>query len=116
MRFEKETKERFIKMLDDRQVIVIQCNKCASRKTYDYKFIGANSEGKWDFTPLVAEFSGYPSNASVTVMYLAVRGLDPAAIIADTVENICEDLGKALEKSGHGLYEYCRHNITTFYL
>ncbi len=111
-----ETKERFIKMLEDRQIIVIQVDKRRSRKTYDYKFIGSNSDGKWDFTPLCAHFSGYPNNSSTHIQELTIRALDAADVICDVLEKLREENLFFSELSGHRLYEKVREKISTFYV
>lgn len=116
MNITKETKERFVKMLSARQIIVIQCNKGSKRKTYDFKFIGANSGGKWDFTPLVAETSGYPSNKRTTVEGLAIYALDAASVVCDTLNKLQEEgLGFDLGE-GYSQYQKVRDLLTTFYI
>lgn len=112
----KETKERFVKMLKAHQIIVIQCNKGSNRKNYDYKFIGADVCGRYDFTPLIAEYSGYKSNNNESVMYLSVRGLDAAAIIADTLDVLRKENVFKSKKTNYELYEEARSLICTFYI
>ncbi len=111
----KETKERFVKMLEARQIIVIQFDKSRSRETYDYKFIGASSDGKWDFTPLCAELSGHPNNSSTHVQKLVIRALDAAEVICDTLEGLRDENIIFSELTGHRLYEAVREKISTFY-
>lgn len=116
MNITKETKERFVKMLNARQIIVIQCNKSTNRKTYDLKFIGANSGGKWDFTPLVAETSGYPSNRRKTIEWLAIYALDAVSVVCDTLNKLQEEgLGSDLGE-GYSQYQKVRELLTTFYI
>lgn len=112
----RETKERFVKMLYDRQIIVIQCNKSTNRKTYDLKFIGANSGGKWDFTPLVVETSGYPSNKRTTVERLAIYALDAASVICDTLDKLQEEGIESNLGEGYNQYQKVRDLLTTFYI
>lgn len=104
-------------MLDDRQIIVIQCNKGNSHKTYDFKFIGANSEGKWDFTPMMVEMSRFPSNKSAHVQNLSVRALDAVSVICNVIEKIREEgilnFGNTI---GYDLYQTVREKISTFYV
>ena len=110
----KETKERFVKMLKAGQIIVIQCNKGNNRRTYDYKFIGANDSGKWDFTPLVAEYSNYPNNKGC--QYLTIRSLDGVSVICST---LCELQKEGIETDfgdGYSQYEKVRDLLATFYL
>ena len=110
----RETKERFVKMLSKREIIVIQCDKGTNRKNYNFKFIGANSGGKWDFTPLVVETSGYPSNRRITIERLSIYALDAAAVICDTLlklqkEGVVSNIG-----NGYSLYQKVRGLLTTF--
>ena len=109
-----ETKIRFARMLAKRQIIVIQCNKSARAKRYDYKFIGANEYEKFDFTPMIAETSGYPTNKGV--QYLTIKGLDGADIVADTIEKLAKDGLIQEERTGYDLYHAVRELLTTFYL
>lgn len=114
----KEMKQRFLTMLDAKQIIVIQCNRSEKRKSYDFKFIGADSYGRWDFTPLVAECSGYPTNKGVST--LAVRGLDGASIIADVLRKLIEEgfsCNQNLDgESYYSICSYCDNRLCTFYL
>lgn len=113
----KETKERFVEMLKNRQVIVIQCDKDVNRKTYDYKFIGANSGGKWDFTPLVAEMSGYSSNRRKTVMRLAIHALDAVPVVCNTLNKLQEEgLETNLGEGYYCQYQKVSDLLATFYL
>ena len=112
----RETKQRFLTMLDARQIIVIQCNKSTNRKTYDFKFIGANSGGKWDFTPLVAETSGYPSNRRTTVERLAVHALDAVSVVCDTLNKLQEEGLVSNLGEGYSQYQKVRDLLATFYI
>ena len=53
-KFAKETYERFAKMLKKRQIIVVSKRLNKTSFTFEYKIIGSNGLGNWDFTPLVA--------------------------------------------------------------
>ena len=110
----KETKERFVEMLKAGQIIVIQCNKGNNRKTYDYKFIGANDSGKWDFTPLVAEYSGYQNNKGV--QYLTIRALDGVSVICSTLCELQKDGIETDFGDGYSQYQKVRDLLSTFYL
>lgn len=110
----KEMKERFVEMLKAGQIIVIQCNKGNNRRTYDYKFIGANDSGKWDFTPLVAEYSWYKNNKGVE--YLTIRALDGVSVICST---LCELQKEGIETGfgdGYSQYQDVRDLVSTFYV
>ena len=110
----KETKERFVKMLKAGQIIVIQCNKSSNRKTYDYKFIGANNSGKWDFTPLAAEYSWYQNNKGV--QYLTIRALDGVSVICSILCELQRDGIETDFGDGYSQYERVRDLLCTFYI
>jgi hypothetical protein len=113
----EETKQQFLQMLNDRQIIVIQCNKGSQYKTYNFKFIGANSEGKWDFTPMVVEMSGFPSNKSTNIHHLSVRALDATDVICNVIEKMKEEGVLNFDYTfGYELYQIVRDKITTFYI
>ena len=113
----RETEERFVRMLKNREIIVIQCCKSVRRKTYDYKFIGANSYGKWDFTPLVENAtSGKYSYRYHKDVRLAIRVTDAASVICEVLcelekDGISSDFG-----SGYSQYEKVCDHLCTFYL
>ena len=110
----RETKERFVKMLKNRQVIVVRCKKSA-RKTYNYKFIGANELGRWDFTPLVAEISGAQSDGN-DILLLSIRGIDAAAIITDTLIELKNQGVSGISSEKYELYVQVRSRLCTFYM
>lgn len=110
-----ETKIRFARMLAKRQIIVIQFNKSSRSRNYYYKFIGANEYEKFDFTPMIAEVSGWPTTKG-TINYLAIKSNDGVAVVADTIKNLASDGLIQEEKTGYALYEEVRDLLTTFYL
>lgn len=112
----KETMELFVKMLKKRQIIVVQCNKYSRSKNYNVKFIGADNHGRWDFTPLVAEFSGYKSNANTKIMFLTVFTNDPVATITDTLINLRKRGIGGITKGNYALYNEVRDLVCTFYM
>lgn len=116
MIIEKETKERFVRMLKNRQIIVILCNKYPRSKNYNIKFIGADAHGRWDFTPLVAEFSGYKSNAKTDIMFMAIFDDDPAAVITDTLKKLKKQGIFGIKRDDYALYKEVRDLICTFYI
>lgn len=111
MEITKKEKERFVDMLYKHQIIIIQCNKGSNRKTYDYKFIGADVRGRYDFTRLCAELSGYPNNGGCE--YLSIRALDGVAVLTDTLEKI-----KPIRKNEtvYNRYSEVRDLVCTFYV
>jgi len=113
----EETKQRFLQMLNNRQIIVIQCNKGSQYKTYNFKFIGANGEGKWDFTPMIAEMSCYPYCNDSCITHLSIRALDATGVICNVIEKMKEEGILNFEYTfGYELYQIVRDKITTFYI
>lgn len=121
MEFTKETQERFVQMLKDRQIIVIRC-QFPNRKHCAYKFIGANNSGKWDFTPLISEFCNYPTNTRKDISDRVVYGNDGAGIIQNALNNPCfminvaEELSDYIENCSDGKYFWIRDRLTFFYI
>lgn len=112
MYFEKETKEQFVKMLNEKHIIVIECRK-PGRNTYSYKFIGASNEGKWDFTPLMAEYSGYRSNRKKwNIEYISVYANDGAAVICATLEAFAKEGINVSVGKGYSQYAKVRDLLT----
>lgn len=113
----KETKERFVKMLKARQIIVIQCNKGSNRKTYDFKFIGANNSGKWDFNPMVEHFTrGHYSYRSGGDYTLAIRAIDAVSVICEVLDELKKENVECDFGNGYTQYENVRDLLTTFYI
>ena len=108
-----ETKKRFVKMLKSKQIIVIECNKGNYRKTYAYKFIGANSGGRWDFTPLVAQYSHYRNNGSSDVKRLTIFATDGIAVLCDTLDSLEINAGLG---NGYSQYSQVSELVSTFYV
>lgn len=114
MDYEKEEKKQFVKMLGKKQIIIIECNKSNSRKTYDYKFIGADDNGRWDFTALMKKLSRYPSNKGC--QRLCVCALDGISVIADACAELHKEGLFESTDTDFGLYSYIREQVTTFYM
>lgn len=108
--------ERFVKMLKKGQIIVIESDKYPRSKNYNCKFIGADCHGRWDFTPLVAEFSGRKSSNGERIMFLSVFCNDPIAAIADTLLNLKKKGITGITKDNYALYEEVRDHVCTFYM
>ena len=105
----KEMKERFVEMLYKHQVIIIQCNK--GRKTFNYKFFGADVRGRYDFTELCAELTGCPTAGDG--LNLSIRALDGVAVLAETLDKL-----KPLKKNEtiYNRYAEVRDLVCTFYV
>ncbi len=110
----EETKKRFMRMLADRQIIVIQ-HKC-HRASYLFKFIGANDAGKWDFTPMVVDVAGIEYNGEMSTENLSVLGKDAADILTKVVKKLMCGGNWMFAETYHEIYEKVREHITTFYM
>ena len=118
MVFEKETKERFVQMLKERQIIVIRCG-ALRRTTYGFKFIGANNDGKWDFTPLLASYSNFPTNHAERIREKVIFGIDESEIVVKVLQGFVKE--GLIEKwadcdDEFAWYEKVRHLLCTFYI
>lgn len=116
----KETKERFVKMLDKKQIIVI-CASIINRKYPHFKIIGADESGRWDFTPCVS-YVADRNTIQVSGGEIAICGtLDVVGALQDALrvlhdERIESNFFKNSEDCGYSLYSYCSEHICTFYL
>ena len=109
----KEDKERFVKMLKARQIICF-CVNNPRRKNYDYKIIGANNDGKWDFTRMAADVSNYPNNNGC--QYLTIRSPHNAEdVVADILDELSKDGIFDQKLSGYALTNFAREHIAIFY-
>lgn len=108
----EETKLRFVRMLAQRHIIVIQHRP--TRRSLSFKFIGADNDGKWDFSKCVAETSGCKTYGSMQGESISVGGVDAADIIVKSLKNMAEE-GLIIKKEpDHETYEKVRDLITTF--
>lgn len=116
----KETKERFVKMLDERQIIVIHA-RYIHRRYPQYKVIGANSEGKWDFTPCIVELSNCEYIPVLGGQIAICGALDVVGILQEAVRKLWDErieskFYKTHEDACYALYSYCRDQICTFFV
>lgn len=113
-----ETKERFVKMLDENQIIIINA-RILDRKYPHYKIIGANNSGKWDFTPCVAHVTNC-GNIPVCGGEIAISGtIDIHSILQDALRNLYDEriesaFFKENKGCGYELYSYCREHTCMF--
>ena len=70
MYFTKETKECFIELFGNHEVVTISRRYGNTPASYEHKFIGVHNGMKWDFTPMIIDLSGCHTNKSE----LAARG------------------------------------------
>ena len=115
-----ETKERFVKMLDKRQIIVIRAS-VINRKYPHFKIIGADEFGRWDLTPCVSYITDCKT-IPVTGGEIAICGtLDVVGVLQDALRKLYEeriesDFFKNNTDCGYSLYSYCSEHICTFHL
>lgn len=110
----EETKQRFIEMLKNRQIIVIQYRR--HQRSSVFKFIGANDRGKWDFTPCVADMAGIEYNGEMINENISIVGKDAVDIITKAVKKVSCGGDWMHERTYHEIYEKMRDLITTFYI
>ena len=116
----KETKERFVKMLDKRQIIVIRAS-VINRKYPHFKIIGADESGRWDFTPCVS-YVADRNTIQVSGGEIVICGtLDVVGVLQDALRNLHDeriesDFFKNNTDCGYSLYSYCNEHICTFHL
>ena len=70
MEFTKETKETFIELFGNHEVVTISRQYGKTPESFENKFIGVHNGLKWDFTPMIIDLSGCNANPS----RLAARG------------------------------------------
>jgi len=114
----KETKERFVKMLDKGQIIVIRAS-VVNRKYPHFKIIGADESGRWDFTPLVSYVTDCQT-INVVGGEIAICGtLDVVGILENALKQLYDERIESAffadnDDCGYALYSYCREHICTF--
>jgi len=116
-----ETKERFVKMLDKGQIIVI-CASVINRKYPHFKIIGADESGRWDFTPCVSYITDCKT-IPVTGGEIAIAGtIDIVGVLQIALENLYDEriessfFSDRNVYSTYQLYRYCEEHICTFHL
>ena len=116
----KETKERFIKMLDKKQIIVIRAT-LINRKYPHFKIIGADEYGRWDFTPCISYITDCKTIA-VTGGEMAICGtVDCVQLLQNTLRKLHDERIESAffennNDCNYTLYSYCREHICTFHL
>ena len=114
MDYEKGMKEQFVKMLNDKQIICFGANR-KKPGIYEYKIIGADSYGRWDFTATIAEETSYKA-VNGTLLPLAIKANNVCMIIGDFLQKLHEEGLFDCEETGYGLYSYVWDRITIYYL
>ena len=106
MDYENEMKERFVQMLKDRQIICV--GYIQSSRADHWKVIGANNDGKWDFSAYINKWSGCFDSQSVVSndIYDAIRFF---------LENrFARDGYFKKELTGYALHTWVCNHIATF--
>lgn len=103
MDFTKETKEKFIELYGNHEIVTVSRKYGNMPSSYEHKFIGQQNGLKWDFTPLVIELSGCKSNRQKlaargfyqVILYYALRQLfndnyDVPSVYLTGVNDFCQ--------------------------
>ena len=116
-----ETKERFVKMLDKGQIIVIRAS-VVSRKFPHFKIIGADEFGRWDLTQCVSYITDCKT-IPVTGGEIAISGtIDIVNVLQKALEKLYDERIESsffFERraySTYQIYHYCEEQICTFHL
>lgn len=81
----KETMERFVEMLQAREIIVVGHR---IKTNYDFKFIGVHNGLKWDFTPMIAYVTSCRTNGSNNITSMTVRSYSADYLVEQTLKNL----------------------------
>lgn len=84
----RETKERFVQMLQAREIIVVGRK---IKTNYDFKFIGVHNGLKWDFTPTIAWCTGCKTNGSDSPTTMTVRSYSADYLVEQTLKYMPSD-------------------------
>jgi hypothetical protein len=87
----RETKERFVEMLEKKEIIVVGRK---IKTNYDFKFIGVHNGMKWDFTPTVAYCTGWRTNGVYDITHMTVRSYSADYLVEQTLKNMPNDCVK----------------------
>ena len=116
----EETKRRFVRMLDKWQIIVIRASY-VNRKYPNFKIIGADEFGRWDFTPLASYVTGCKTINVIGGEIAICRTTDVVGILQDVLRKLHDERIESSffannEDCGYALYSYCREHICSFHL
>lgn len=87
----RETKERFVEMLEKKEIIVVGRK---IKTNYDFKFIGVHNGMKWDFTPTVAYCTGCRTNGVYDITHMTVRSYSADYLVEQTLKYMPNDCVK----------------------
>lgn len=118
----KEMKERFVQMLKDKQIIIVEGLRTARNGDGDYKFIGANNEGSWDFTKSLGDWGLIPvrseewKESAENPTHTFIRTNDPYSVIHSALlELAVNGIFNENIMGGSDLYKYIREKTSIFY-
>ena len=80
----KQTMERFVRMLESNEIVVVARR---IKVNYEMKVIGVHIGMKWDFTPMVAYVTACRTNGA-DITHMAVRDVSPQSIIWRTLKEL----------------------------
>lgn len=86
MEFTKETKEKFIELFRNHEIVTVSRRYGNTPASFEHKFIGQHDGLKWDFTPLVVNLTG----CKATAADLAARGFSKE-LIASALQRLKKD-------------------------
>lgn len=90
MLIEKTTKERFVKMLQNHEIVCIFRRLSQRSDTYEYKFIGMHEGLKWDFTWCIADATGCETNGKSGIS-IAVRSKSAQYLLETALKSFQAD-------------------------
>ena len=102
-------------MLLDKQIIIVKTHT-AFTKSQSYKFIGANDDGKWDFTPLVSEYVNYKTNRDFNDNIISIRGYDGTELVRKVLVKLKEEGIESIDLTGDNLYFRLRGLLCFFHI
>lgn len=97
MFIENSTKERFVKMLSKRQIVVVYRDLSQKSITREFKFIGMQNGMKWDFTHLIINATGCKTNGK-SGYQTAARGWNVTILLEETLKSLKEQGYKVPKK------------------
>ena len=99
----RETKERFVEMLEKKEIIVVGRK---IKTNYDFKFIGVHNGMKWDFSPTVAYCTGCRTNGVYDITHMTVRSYSADYLVEQTLKNMPNDCVKVPKNLLDNVSEY----------
>lgn len=104
----RETKERFVKMLSKKQIVVIWHRLSSRSDTRNYKFIGMQNGMKWDFTYTIIEATGCKTNEE-SGFCVAARDWSSDYLVKKTLKSFKEEGIKVPKNVFENVDDYLAH-------